>query len=68
MLSQILIENPSEEKEGGGNGRKQLVPVAVLDSELPRICKTMPTVSKLPIPYIRMSTVFSDIWNNYLPR
>lgn len=32
MLSQILIENPSEEKEGGGNGRKQLVPVAVLDS------------------------------------
>lgn len=32
MLSQFLIENPSEEKEGGGNRRKQLVPIAVLDS------------------------------------
>lgn len=32
MLSQILIENPSEEKEGGRNGRTQLLLIAILDS------------------------------------
>lgn len=67
MLSQILIENPSEEKAGGRNGGHNWYSL-VFQIQLPRICKTMPTVSKLPILYIKMSTVFCDIWNNYLPK